>query len=141
MGVVIEDLEDHEGYAARRLLDGTLTGTWTWATREFDAYVGACSCGWRANLNYLPTEAGEQAALDHWYQGHATPLLERQTQQRRAELAQALRALGGLADFLAHPANLAWIGRAADRARELVDDLQRDQERRRLEREASDERC
>jgi hypothetical protein len=138
MGVVIEDLWDHEGYAARRLADGTLTST---SIRDFDAYVGACGCGWRANLNYPPTEAGEQAALEHWHQGHATPLLERHVQQRRAELAQALRALGGIADFIDNPANLARIGRAADRVQELVDDLQRDQERRRLEREASDERC
>jgi hypothetical protein len=138
MGVVIEDLWDHEGYAARRLPDGTLTST---SIRDFDAYVGACGCGWRANLNYPPTEAGEQAALDHWHQGHATPLLDRHAQQRRAELAQALRALGGIADFISNPANLARIGRAADRVQELVDDLQRDQERRRLEREASDERC
>jgi hypothetical protein len=137
MGVVIEDLWDHEGYAARRLPDGTLTSTWA---REFDAYVGACGCGWRANRNYPPTEAGEQAALDHWHQGHATPLLERYAQQRRAELAQALRAPGGIADYLGNPANLARIGRAADRVRELVEDLQRDQERRTLEREASDER-
>jgi hypothetical protein len=141
MGVVIEDLWDHEGYAARRLPDGTLTGTWTWATREFDAYVGACGCGWRATLNYPPTEAGEQAALEHWHQGHATPLLERHAQQRRTELAQALRALGGIADFIDNPANLPRIGRAADRVRVLVADLQRDQERRRRERETSDERC
>jgi hypothetical protein len=140
MGVVIEDLEDHEGYAARRLLDGTLTSTWA-QPGGFDAYVGACGCGWRANLYYPPTEAGEQAALDHWHQGHATVLLERHAQQRRAELAQALRALGGIADFVDNPANLARIGRAADRVQELVEVLQRDQERRRLEREASDERC
>jgi hypothetical protein len=140
MGVVIEGLWDHEGYAARRLLDGTLTGTWTWATREFDAYVGACGCGWRANLNYPPTDAGEQAALDHWHQGHATPLLERQAQQRRAELAQGLRALGGIADFIDNPANLPRIRRAADRVRELVDDLERDQEHWRLEREHNGER-
>jgi hypothetical protein len=138
MGVVIEDLWDHEGYAARRLPDGTLTST---SIRDFDAYVGACGCGWRANLNYPQTEAGEQAALDHCRQGHATPLLERQAQQRRAELAQALRALGGIAEFIDNPANLPRIGRAADRVQELVDALQRDQERRRLEREASDERC
>ena len=56
-------------------------------------------------------------------------------------VAQALRALGGIADFIDNSANLARIGRAADRVQELVDDLQRDQERRRLEREASDERC
>jgi hypothetical protein len=46
MGLILDDLYDHEGYAARRLPDGTLTGTWTYATREFSAYVAACGCGW-----------------------------------------------------------------------------------------------
>jgi hypothetical protein len=140
MGVVIEDLWDHEGYAARRLPDGTLTGTWTHATRAFTAFVPACGCGWHAQREYPPTEDGEQATLDDWHGAHATPLLERQGQQRRAELAQGLRALGGIADFVDNPANLPRIGRAADRVRELVDDLERDQERRRLEREQSGER-
>jgi hypothetical protein len=140
MGVVIEDLWDHEGYAARRLPDGTLTGTWTQATAEFDAYVPACGCSWRADLDYPATEAGEQAALDYWHDAHATPLLERQAQQRRTELTQALRALGGIADFVDNPANLPRIRRAVDRVRVLVDDLERDLERGRLEREASGER-
>jgi hypothetical protein len=140
MGVVIEGLWDHEGYAARRLPDGTLTGIWTWATRAFTGFVPACGCGWHAQREYPPTEAGEQAALDHWHGAHATPLVEHQAQQRRAELAQALRALGGIADFVDNPANLARIRRAADRVRELVDNLERDQERRRPEREAGGER-
>jgi hypothetical protein len=29
MGTIIDELDDHEGYALRRLPDGTLTGTWT----------------------------------------------------------------------------------------------------------------
>jgi hypothetical protein len=60
-------------------------------------------------------------------------------QQRRAELAQVLGALGGIADFLDNPANLPRIGRAADRARALVDDLQRDQDRQALAREPDGE--
>jgi hypothetical protein len=139
MGVVIEGLEDHEGYGARRLPDGTLTSTWTLATRAFDAYVAACGCGWHASVDYLPTETGEQFAIDQWWMTHAEPLLVRQAQQRRAELAQVLRALGGIADFVDNPANLARIGRAADRARVLVDDLQRDQERQALAREPDSE--
>jgi hypothetical protein len=140
MGVVIEDLWDHEGYAARRLPDGTLTGTWTHATRAFTAFVPACGCGWHADSEHPPTDDGEQTALDDWHGAHATPLLERQAHQRRAELAQGLRALGGIAEFVDNPANLARIRRAADRVRELVDDLERFQERRRPEREPSGER-
>jgi hypothetical protein len=140
MGVVIEGLEDHEGYGARRLPDGTLTSTWTLATREFDAYVAACGCGWRGSVDYLPTETGEAFAIDQWWMTHAEPLLVRQAQQRRAELAQVLGALGGIADFVDNPANLARIGRAADRARELVDELQRDRERQALAREVGGER-
>jgi hypothetical protein len=140
MGVVIEGLGDHEGYGARRLPDGTLTSTWTLATRAFDAYVAACGCGWHGSVDYLPTETGHEFAIDQWWMTHAEPLLVRQAQQRRAELAQVLRALGGIADFVDNPANLARIGRAADRARVLVDDLQRDQERQALAREPKRER-
>ena len=80
-----------------------------------------------------PWSTGTRATPPPCWSAHA--------QQRRAELAQALRALGGIADFIDNPANLPRIGRAADRVRELVDELQRDQQRRRPEREASDERC
>jgi hypothetical protein len=140
MGVIREGLEDHEGYAARRLPDGTLTSTWTHATREFDAYMAACGCGWQASVDYLPTDTGEQFAIDQWWTSHAEPLLVRQAQQRRAELAQALRALGGIADFVDNPANLPQISRVADRVRALVDDLQRDLDRQATEREADGER-
>jgi hypothetical protein len=140
MGVVIEGLWDHEGYAARRLPDGSLTGTWTYATREFTAYLPACGCGWQVEREYPPTEDGEEAALDQWRAEHATPLLARQAQQRRAELAQALRALGGIADFVDNPANLARISRATNRVGELVDELQRDLQRRGQGREVDYER-
>jgi len=49
MGAILDDLDDHEGYAVRRLPDGTLGSVWTHATAEFTAYLGACSCGWRGN--------------------------------------------------------------------------------------------
>jgi hypothetical protein len=57
MGMIFEDLEDHEGCAVRRLPDGTLTSTWTRDTAAFDAYIGACSCGWNASDHHPPTEA------------------------------------------------------------------------------------
>jgi hypothetical protein len=138
MGTVIEDLEDHEGYADQRLADGRLTGG-RWQER-FTGFVPACGCGWHASQDYPPTEAGEQAALDYWHDTHASPLLVHQAQQRRAELAQVLAALGGIADFVDNPANLPRIGRATDRVRALVEDLQRDLDRQATEREAGGER-
>jgi hypothetical protein len=138
MGVVIEGLWDHEGYADQRLADGRLTGG-RWQER-CTGFVPACGCGWHASQDYPPTEAGEQAALDYWHDAHATPLLEHQAQQRRAELAQGLRALGGIAEFVDNPANLPRISRAADRVRALVDELQRDLDRQAAEREADGER-
>ena len=140
MGGIIEGLWDHEGYAARRLPDGTLTGTWTWATREFTAHVAACGCGWRGAGEHPATDAGEELAIDQWDAEHATPLLARQAQQRRAELAQVLRALGGIADFVDNPANLPRISRATNRVGELVDELQRDLQRRAQGREVDYER-
>ena len=49
MGTFLDDLDDHEGYADRRLPNGQLAGgVWTYATREFTAYVAVCECGWQA---------------------------------------------------------------------------------------------
>ncbi len=50
MGTTLDDLYEHEGYAARKLPDGTLTGTWSAATKEFLAFVPACSCSLRGYL-------------------------------------------------------------------------------------------
>jgi hypothetical protein len=71
MGMTIEDLEDHEGYAARRLPGGTLTSTWMRDTVVFDAYVGACT----DTDQHPPTEAGRTAAEDQCEHAHARPLL------------------------------------------------------------------
>ncbi len=86
MGTTLDDLYEHEGYAARKLPDGTLTGTWSAATKEFLAFVPACSCSrrggslddyenWYGSTEYPPTEAGEEAAIDEWERIHARPLL------------------------------------------------------------------
>jgi hypothetical protein len=140
MGVVIEDLWDHEGYGARRLPDGTLTGTWTAATREFTAFVAACGCGWRASTQHLPTEAGEELAIDQWRAEHAEGLLERQATRRREQLGRVLGWLGHQTDQLEDPATLKRIRGALDRTRVLVDDLQRDLARETCEREAGGDR-
>lgn len=91
MGMIFEDLEDHEGYAARRLPDGTFTSTWTLDADVFEAYVGACSCGWTGTDAYPPTEAGRTAAEDQWERAHARPLLETAVPTRISELVDNLR--------------------------------------------------
>jgi hypothetical protein len=135
MGAIIDGLDDHEGYALWRLADGSLVPAWSPGVREFTAYVAGCECGWHAEQQHPPTEAGAEAAYAQWEHEHALAELTHQADHRRAELAQALRVLGGIADFVDNPANLARIARAANRVQTLVDDLQRDLERRPIARE------
>jgi hypothetical protein len=136
MGVVMEDLWDHEGYAARRLPDGTLTGTWTLATREFDAYVAACGCGWRGSVDYLPTQTGQAFAIDQWRSEHAEPLLARQATRRREQLASMLGWLSQQRDRLQDPDSLRRVSEGLAWAGELAERLERDHARQAPEREA-----
>jgi hypothetical protein len=138
MGVFCEDLDDHEGYAMRRLADGTLT-TWSSATRAFTGLVSGCECGWRGSTDYPPTQAGQELAIADWFE-HADLELLRRADSRRAQLVQALRALGRVAEFTEDPANLPRISRAVDRARGLVDDVRRDLERQVPKREVDGDR-
>jgi hypothetical protein len=137
MGVILDDLYDHEGYADRRLPDGRLAGgVWTSATRQFTAYVAACGCGWHASRDWPPTEQGEELAVQEWRRQHGEPLLQRQAERRRGELARVLEWLGTQRDRLEDPAAVDRVGRAIDRAGGLVADVQRDLERQAPEREA-----
>jgi hypothetical protein len=137
MGLILGDLYDHEGYADRRLVDGRLAGgVWTSATREFTAYVAACGCGWHATRDWPPTEDGEELAVQQWRVEHGEPELARQTERRQLELARVLEWLGGQAGRLHDPATVDRVGRAIDRARGLVEEVQRDLERQAPEREA-----
>jgi hypothetical protein len=140
MGTFVEDLDDHEGFADRRLANGGLAwGVWSRDTLDWTGYVAACGCGWRGNLDYPPTEDGEQDAVQAWRSGHAEPLLERQATRRREELGRVLEWLGDQAGRLADPATLERVSRASGRAQELVDHLGRDLERPASEREAAGE--
>jgi hypothetical protein len=140
MGRFIEDLDDHEGYADRRLPNGQLAGgVWTYSTRHFTAYVAVCGCGWQASDEHPPTEDGEEAAIDQWLVEHATPELARQTTRRRGTLDRELRWLATQADRLQDPATLQAVSRALDHARQLVTDLQRQLERSAPQREADGE--
>jgi hypothetical protein len=141
MGLILEDLFDHEGYADRRLADGRLAGgVWSRDTLEFTAYVAACGCGWHGSLHYSPTEAGEELAVDQWRWAHAGPLLQQQAERRRGELGRVLDWLGTQADQLEDPAALERISRAMDRTRELVEHVHRDLQRQAPAREADRER-
>jgi hypothetical protein len=141
MGTFLDDLDDHEGYADRRLPNGQLAGgVWTYATRQFTAYVAACGCGWQATGEHPPTEDGEEAAVNQWRSEHAEPELARQATRRRGELARVLEWLGGQADRLADPATVERVSSALGRTRALVEDLQRELEREASEREAGGDR-
>jgi hypothetical protein len=140
MGRFIEDLWDHEGYGARRLSDGTLTGTWTAATAAFTAFVPACGCGWHGDGEHPPTEAGEQAAIDQWEAEHATPLLAQEAERRELRLARALEWLGGQAGRLHDPVIVGRVRRTLGSAVDLAAEVQRDLDRQAPEREAAHER-
>ena len=97
MGTIFEDLENHEGYAACRLPEGTVTSRWLPATAAFRAYVAACGCGWTGS-DHPPTEEGEEEAIAAWESGHALALLSRAVPHGVAEVvAEARRAVGELA--------------------------------------------
>jgi hypothetical protein len=141
MGLLLDDLDDHEGYAARRLPDGSLTGTWTAATAAFTGYVACCGCGWHASTQHPPTQGGEEAAEEQWLAEHGQPQLARRAERRRTDLARVLDWLGSQADQLQDPAALQRVGRTVDRARGLAAEVQRDQERAaEREREAGHQR-
>ncbi|MEA2828509.1 MAG: hypothetical protein QOG43_2948 [Actinomycetota bacterium] len=74
MGSVYEDLEGHEGFAMRRLPDGTMTGSWTAEAAVCSSYVAACECSWRGG-DHAPTEKGYEEAIGEWDRRHAQPLL------------------------------------------------------------------
>jgi hypothetical protein len=91
MGIIFDDLEDHEGYAARRLRDRTLTSTWTRDTDAFGAFVAACSCGWTGRHDHPPTGHGRTTAEDECELHHAQPVLAAGMPTRVRELTDNLR--------------------------------------------------
>jgi hypothetical protein len=141
MGLILDDLYDHEGYADRRLPDGRLAGgVWTSATRQFTAYVAACGCGWHATRDWPPTEDGEELAVQEWRREHGELLLARQAERHSGELRRVLDWLGAQRDRLENPAAVARVGLVMERARGLVEQVQRDLERQVEAREADRER-
>lgn len=90
---------DHEGYAAQVLDDGSITGTYSNATRPrmVGQVVAACGCGWAGTTRYrCPAPFDEQAealALAEWESTHAIPTLARAREDRARRLAQLLGSL------------------------------------------------
>src|SRR5688500_5849846 len=98
MGSIYEDLEGHEGYAMRRLPDGTTTSSWTAETATFTSYVAACACDWRGG-EYAPTEVGRDEALGDWDRRHAQPLVaEAVPGNVKAMLREMKKVLADLVD-------------------------------------------
>jgi hypothetical protein len=75
-GPYAEQVEDHEGHAARKLDDGTVTTEWTEETSTLRAFIAACSCGWHAEAEQPATEAGKEAAEAQWNAEHLSPLID-----------------------------------------------------------------
>jgi hypothetical protein len=73
MGRYLDDLPGHEGWAGRRLADGTLTSQFL-REGEFLGHRPCCSCGWIGAEESPPTEEGEEEALAKWEAEHAGPL-------------------------------------------------------------------
>jgi hypothetical protein len=140
MGAIIDELDDHEGYALWRLADGTVTAAGTHRVREVTAYVAGCECGWQSHHQHPPTEEGREAAYEQWEREHALAELARQATRRREDLGRVLEWLGGQAGRLEDPATVERVARGLDRAHRLLIDIQRDLQRQAPEREATGER-
>ena len=99
--------DDHEGYAARILPDGTETGTLTYETRAFRSYRAHCTCGWRGTARYPATDSGEDAALDEWDHDHLQPLIRAEAARHTISAASLLELISELRaslQFIADPA-------------------------------------
>jgi hypothetical protein len=140
MGAIIDELDDHEGYALWRLSDGTVVAAGTQGVREVTAYVAGCECGWQSHYQHLLTDQGQEGAYEQWEREHALVELARQATRRREDLGRVLAWLGGQAGRLEDPATVDRVAGGLDRAHRLVTDLQRDRERQASEREATGER-
>jgi hypothetical protein len=75
-GPYAQQVDDHEGYAARKLGDGTVSAEWTEETSSLHGFVAACSCGWRAEDEHPATEVGRETAEAQWNTEHLGPLIE-----------------------------------------------------------------
>lgn len=117
--------DDHEGYAARLLPDGTETGIWTYETREFHGYCARCECGWRGVVVHPPTDAGEDAALDEWDRNHLRLLVRAEARRHVVSAAVLLDFASELRDALTWTVDSRGAKKLTGRSRGLVDAAER----------------
>lgn len=117
--------DDHEGYAVRILPDGTETGTWTYATREFQGYRPGCACGWTSELVHPATDAGEDAALDDWDRCHLRPLIQEEARRHLVPADVVLSLVRELRGAVTSTVDEHGNEALTDRSRGLVDAAER----------------
>jgi hypothetical protein len=123
----------HEGYAARKLPSGKLTGSWTHATREFVGYVAKCECDWTGSTVHPPTDQGEQDAKDEWDREHLQALIRKARNTWRPWAEQTACAVQEVADLIRQGRH----HQAADALTRLITELET---RRRIAAELADPR-
>lgn len=137
----------HEGYADRLMPDGEFSnGEWSarYPADAHVAFVAACSCGWRGTDHYLPTDSGEEQAVDQWDRDHLQPLIRAEARNHTAPadvLLDFIRSLRKSAprrtDDEGHTVTTEYgMGQldAADQLEHLLDGLARVESRRTAER-------
>lgn len=125
------DADAHEGYAARKLPNGLLTSSWTYATREFRHHVAKCDCGWTGGTLHPPTEQGEDDAVQEWDRDHLQPLIRKARATWRPWAERTARAVHEVADLIGD-------NRPHDAATLLARLITRLDERRRIAAELAD---
>ena len=106
----------HEGYPARVMPDGTLSGSWGGDIPD-DAHVGfkaACGCGWTGTTVH-PTgdldSPGYRAAQAEWDRAHLQPLIDQAAGGWRAwadSVAQRAAAVAGQVTA-GRPTDAVWL--------------------------------
>ncbi|MGH3794295.1 MAG: hypothetical protein ACRDSP_05350 [Pseudonocardiaceae bacterium] len=80
-----EFTDEHEGWVAGLLPDGSLSGIWTdvrdGADQTFSAYLPRCECGW-VGMTVLATPGGYHAAERQWRAGHLAEVIARRPVRR-----------------------------------------------------------
>src|SRR3954447_13543780 len=80
MGIIMDGIEDHEGYLGLVLDDGTTTSEWSNATASHMSGVRPlCECGWQGTAiphgPEYPDDDEHDALLEEWSAHHARGLL------------------------------------------------------------------
>jgi hypothetical protein len=75
-GPYAEQVEQHEGHAASKFADGTVSRDAADNPTALAAYLAVCSCGWQSDVAHAATEEGEEAAESQWKAEHLGPLID-----------------------------------------------------------------